>query len=49
MHNSVLLHIAAVAKEVHLVRLLLVFLFHLLLLSSKPSLHFLFLSRQTRQ
>ena len=48
MHNSVLLHTAAVAKEVHPVRLLLVFLLHLLLLSGKPSLHLLFLSRQTR-
>ena len=47
MHNSMLLHTAAVAEEVHLVRLLLVFLLHLLLLCGEPSLHFLLLSRQT--
>ena len=48
MHNFVLLHTTAVAEEVHLVRLLLVFFFHLLLLGGEPSLHLLLLSRQTR-
>ena len=48
MHNSVLLHTAAVAEEVHLVRLLLVFFLHLILLCGEPSLHLLFLSNQTR-
>ena len=48
MHDSVLLHTAAVTKEVHLVHLLLAFLVQLLLLCGEASLHLLLLSRHTR-
>lgn len=38
MHNTILLHAAAVAEEVRLVHLLLILLFQFLLMSEKPDL-----------
>ena len=48
MHDFVLFHTTTVTKEVHLVRLLLVFIFQLLLLCGEASLHLLLLSRHAR-
>ena len=47
MHDSVFLQTTAVAEEIHLVCLPLVFNLHLMLLSGEPGLHLLLLSRQT--